>query len=215
MPDSSENSWKMLRGYEPFSLCDWPGMISAVLFFGGCNLRCPTCHNALLARHPEKLHALNKDNILAGIAKNRKWLDGLVLTGGETTILPGINLILQDLLKTGLPLKLDTNGLRPDVIKTSLNIEQLLMIAVDIKGPWDKYPLLSGGAVSANQARQCIGEILEMAGSRPERFMFRCTRVPGLTVRDIEIVRTYLPEGFELKLQDYMPRGRNITSKQN
>ncbi len=208
MPDSDENSWQMLRGYEPFSLCDWPGMTSAVLFFGGCNLRCPTCHNALLARHPEKFPALDKDDILRRIAQNRKWLDGLVLTGGETTVLPGISLIVQDLWKTGLPLKLDTNGMRPDIVRAALKFAHVRMIAVDIKGPWEMYPKLSGGAVSPEQARKSIEELLQMARKQPERFTFRCTRVPGLNDKDIRTVASYLPEGLTLKLQEYVPEIR-------
>jgi len=127
--------WAMLRGYEPLSLCDWPGKVSAVLFFGGCNLRCPTCHNARLAWEPHSLPQLDRDMVLKKIDQDKNWLDGLVITGGEPTILPDFEQILNRLKNFNLPLKLDTNGLRPDVVKLVLEKDLAQVIAVDVKGP--------------------------------------------------------------------------------
>jgi len=205
MQDPDLNPWQMLRGYQPFSLCDWPGMISAVLFFGGCNLRCPTCHNAFLSWNPDQTSCLDCTETLGRIARNRKWLDGLVLSGGEVTILPRFDVLLRDLLEAGLPLKLDTNGFRPEAVRKALEYDQVRIIAVDIKGPWDMYPDLSGGYAGPGQAEKCLGEIFELARSCPERFLFRCTRVPALTDKDIQTVRSYLPKGIDLKVQAYMP----------
>jgi len=199
------NPWQMLMGYQPLSLCDWPGKISAVLFFGGCNLRCPTCHNAFLSWNPDQTSCLDCTETMGSIARNRKWLDGLVLSGGEVTILPEFDALLQELLEVGLPLKLDTNGFRPEAVRKALEYDQVRIIAVDIKGPWVMYPELSGGSADPGQAEKCLGEVLALAGTCPERFIFRCTRVPALTDKDIQTVRSYLPEGIDLKVQVYMP----------
>ncbi len=207
MQDFDSRPWKLLRGYEPFSLCDWPGRISAVLFFGGCNLRCPTCHNASFAWHPASVPALDCRGVLDQVKRNRNWLEGLVVTGGEVTVLPGFDSLLHDLSSLNIPIKLDTNGLRLDCVKLALEHSSIKMIAVDIKGPWNKYPDLTGERAGPGEARKCLGKILELAADNPERFMFRTTLVPGLSDSDIERVKACLPTGFELRVQDYRPQG--------
>ena len=210
MSDSDKyvRAWSFLRGFEPASLCDWPGKVSAVLFFGGCNLRCPTCHNASFAWDPSGTEALDHLAVLRVIRKNKKWLDGLVLTGGEVTILPGLEDLLATLSTIGLPIKIDTNGLRPGSIKMALKHEYIRKFAVDVKGPWEKYPHLCGGLISTGRIRACAGEIFQMAGDCPEKFTFRCTQVPGLNDDDLNIVRSYLPPGFELNVQKYVKPGK-------
>ncbi|WP_028575301.1 radical SAM protein [Desulfonatronovibrio hydrogenovorans] len=202
--DSTGKAWDFLRGFEPASLCDWPGKVSAVLFFGGCNLRCPTCHNSSIAWNPSNTPILDHQSLLKRIGKNRKWLDGLVLSGGEVTILPGFEDLLQTISLLGLPVKIDTNGLKPEAISLALKYDCIHKIAVDVKGPWDKYPNLCGGAISSGRARGCASRVFRMAQACPERFMFRCTRVPGLTEDDIRTVSSYLPGGFELNVQKYI-----------
>jgi pyruvate formate lyase activating enzyme len=205
---ATAKAWKFLCGFEPSSLCDWPGKISAVLFFGGCNLRCPTCHNASIAygdlsRSPALCHA----GVLRQIKKNRKWLDGLVLSGGEATILPALEELLLSLSTLGLPLKIDTNGMNPAAVKMALKHDFVQLVAVDVKGPWEKYPNLCGGAVSSRQGRTNLEQIFSMASVIPERFTFRCTKVPDLTREDIRTVKSYLPPGLSLKVQGYFKPG--------
>lgn len=197
-------AWSFLRGFEPASLCDWPGRVSAVLFFGGCNLRCPTCHNSSIAWGPFNTDPLDYKIITERIFKNRKWLDGIVLSGGEVTILPGFEGLLRTLAATGLPIKIDTNGLRPEAIKLALKYSHVRKVAVDVKGPWEKYPHLCGGAVNAQQISICAGKLFELAEKCPEKFMFRCTKVPDLSQEDLQAVRSYLPSNFELNVQKYV-----------
>ncbi|MFO7817383.1 MAG: radical SAM protein, partial [Desulfovibrionales bacterium] len=126
----STSSWHMLRGFEPMSMCDWPGRISCVLFFGGCNLRCPTCHNSRLAWYPGAVKPMDAKQVLKTVSARLNWLDGIVLTGGEVTILSGFLHILDDLRAIDLDLKMDTNGMRPQVVKQVLNENLADMIAV-------------------------------------------------------------------------------------
>lgn len=197
----------MLRGFEPASLCDWPGRISAVLFFSGCNLRCPTCHNAAIAWEDNFASGkkLDAPSVLNALSQKKRWLEGLVLTGGEVTFLPDPENLVQDLAFLGLDLKLDTNGQNPELVRRLAEHEAVKLIAVDVKGPFDKYPVLCGGRVSREAARHRMLLVFETAARHPDKFMFRCTRVPGITEEDLDIVRGYLPEGFELKVQKYIP----------
>ncbi|GAU08352.1 anaerobic ribonucleoside-triphosphate reductase activating protein [Desulfoplanes formicivorans] len=206
------NGWDLLRGIAPVSLCDWPGHVCSVLFFGGCNLRCPTCHNRTIAWNPQRVPRLSREETMNDLAKRRSWLDGVVVTGGEACIVAGIEQVFADLRTMGLPIKLDTNGMRPDLIHEFLEQDRVDCCAVDVKGPWDKYPQLTGDRVDPGLARKHLEAIFALAIRYPERFYFRCTKVPCLTCEDIATTRSYLPDGFELILQDFIEPSGNDCS---
>ncbi len=208
------NGWELLRGIAPVSLCDWPGHVCSVLFFGGCNLRCPTCHNRTIAWRPQTLPILSRRYVLDELLSRQAWLDGITITGGEASIVPGITAVLREFNNLGLPVKLDTNGMRPDLVATFLQQDLVKCFAVDVKGPWDKYPELTGTKkITPKVAREHLEAIFDMAGQHPDRFYFRCTQVPGLTEEDIVTVRSYLPPGFSLTLQTYIePSQGELTS---
>lgn len=198
-----KNAWNMIRGVEALSFCDWPGHNSMVLFCGGCNLRCPTCHNADLAWHHEQMPALSRARVLAMLAERKRWLDGLVLTGGEPSCVPGVEHLLQDLARIGLPIKMDSNGQKPEVLESLLDAGLVEQFFVDVKGPWRLYPELTGKCVSEERAQANMQRVFNLAAKRPEAFVFRLTRVPLLSDADVHEALGQLPEGFTLKLQKY------------
>lgn len=202
-PNPAAEAWARLRGVLPLSLCDWPGKTSCVLFLGGCSMHCPTCHNHQLAWRHETLPAVPRGEALALIGRRVQWLDGITVTGGEPTEVPGIDALLAELKTLGPPVKLDTNGLRPEVVERLLRADLVDVFAVDVKGPFDLYMTLTGGRATEARARIALERIFLMAERHPRRFYFRTTWVPSLLEEDIETVRGYLPEGFDLRLQDY------------
>jgi pyruvate formate lyase activating enzyme len=202
-------AWNNVRGIERLSLCDWPGRACCVLFTGGCNLQCPTCHNGGMAWRPERFPAIGRERIMSYLERRRMWLDGVTVTGGEPTLNRDIASLLADLGRVGLPVKLDTNGMRPDVVETLLVSRLVSVFAVDVKGPWDKYPQLTGGAVGASEARDNVERIFRLAAQNPQAFYFRTTKVPLLTDDDLDAVRAVLPAGFTLTEQKYVPPGRS------
>jgi len=186
------------------SLCDWPGRISVVLFLGGCDLRCPTCHNSVLAWTPEQLPCVCPNDVHQYLEAKASWLDGLVISGGEATLSNDLPGWLAELRKRFvLPVKLDTNGMHPEVVEESLRLGVVDMVAVDVKGPLDMYPALTGNRVAPNQASACLDRIFDLAGEFPGRFMFRCTLVPRLESTDVDQVRRMLPAGFSLITQSF------------
>lgn len=202
--------WVYVRGLQPTSFCDWPGRVCPLIFLGGCNLRCPTCHNAQMAWSPESLPLVHKKEISDLLQSRQDWFDGLVITGGEPTCVPHLKQLLAEIQElTHLPLKLDSNGLNPQLLNDILQDNLVQMIAVDVKGPWDKYPVLTGQACNAQEARRCFQAIEELALGWPESFYFRCTHVPELNERDIDTVRGYLPAGFTLHVQKYVSPVKN------
>lgn len=201
--------WQRVRGFQPVSLCDWPGKTTAVLFLGGCNLRCPTCHNAGLAFRPGEEVPVDRDLVLDYLVERRRWLDGLVVTGGEPTIHAGSGLLgwLRDLRgATGLAVKLDTNGMEAGVSRVLLATGLVDVLAVDVKGPVGKYPELTGGGVTEVLAAAGLAEHFLLARTFPGRVYFRCTRVPQLTGEDLAEVARMVPEGVaQLRWQEYVP----------
>ncbi len=190
------------------SLCDWPGRPCCVVFLGGCNLRCPTCHNASLAWDMESLPVLPQATLRSFLAKRARWLSGVTVTGGEPTAVPGVGVILHEIAASGLAIKLDTNGMRPEVVELMLAEGLVTLFSVDVKGPFAQYPELTGGAVSAHDARRNLSRLFALAEARPQAFSFRTTLVPQLTETDIKTVRGMLPAGFALATQDYHPPRR-------
>jgi pyruvate formate lyase activating enzyme len=138
-----------IRGIYKTSLIDFPGRISAVLFNGGCNLRCRYCHNPELV-HPDPSiePEYTEDEILSFLEKRSGLLEGVVLTGGEPTIDPGLIPFLHRLRETGLAVKLDTNGFRPDVLGRVLEEDLVDYVAMDIKTSPSRYPELTGRDVT-------------------------------------------------------------------
>ncbi|MBI5519601.1 MAG: anaerobic ribonucleoside-triphosphate reductase activating protein [Desulfovibrio sp.] len=199
----SDIAWNHLRGLTPLSLCDWPGHPCCVVYLGGCNLRCPTCHNASLAWDMESQALLPQAALRGFLARRARWLSGITVTGGEPTAVPGVGAILHELKASGLPVKLDTNGMLPEVVALMLAEGLVRTFAVDVKGPYAKYPALTGGAADETAARKSLSRIFALAEERPEAFYFRTTRVPLLTDDDMEAVRGMLPAGFALTIQDY------------
>lgn len=199
----SEDPWKAVKGLTPLSLCDWPGASCSVLFLGGCEMRCPTCHNATLAWAPETLPTLSRRELMDHFTRRAPWLDGVTVTGGEPTEHPGLATILEDIASVGLPVKLDTNGMRPQVVSELLAAGLVARFAVDVKGPFELYPRLTGRRVTAEEARENITALFALAEANPTAFYFRTTHVPALSAEDIETVRALLPEGFALTIQQY------------
>lgn len=194
-----------IRAVTPLSLCDWPGKNVSVIFTGGCNLRCPTCHNASLAFTPSRHPVMDLEAVLGSLKARKAWLDGVVVCGGEPTLDPGLPGLVRALDGLGFKVKVDTNGMLPGVIARVLESCPGTVFAVDVKGPWERYPSLTGGAVTPAQARAALEQVFTMAVRSPESFLFRITLVPGLAPEDARAARLQLPEGFALTQQRYVP----------
>ncbi|GAB6886853.1 anaerobic ribonucleoside-triphosphate reductase activating protein [Desulfothermus okinawensis JCM 13304] len=196
--------FEKIKGFQPVSLCDWPGKVACVIFLGGCNFRCPTCHNKKIAFYPEKVPSIEIDSIFSYLQKKKNWLDGVVISGGEPTIAQDLDILIKEVRKLGFSVKLDTNGSHPEVISRLLDGKLVELFAVDVKGPFEKYGELTGTKIATQKVKENFEWIFKLAQENPSRFLFRLTKVPILTKKDIEIAKTYLPGGFNLNLQEYL-----------
>lgn len=202
------SAWPHIYGFERLSLCDWPGYTSCVLFLGGCNMRCPTCHNWQLAWEAETLPRITPESIMAYIEARKKWLDGIVITGGEATCAPELPALTSALQQCGLPIKIDSNGLHPEVIELLLREKLVKAFSIDVKGPWNLYPRLSGGTTTPEEAQQSLERVFALAEEFPQSFLFRLTHVPLLNDDDVETAKSYVPKGFSLSIQTFVPPRR-------
>lgn len=159
-----------ISGWTKISFIDFPGMVSTVLFLSGCNLRCPWCHNPGIVRGT--IGTVDFSSIKKFLEKRRDDIHGVVLSGGEPTIHAGLPLLVSELRAFGLRIKLDTNGLDPDMIQAC----RPDFLALDIKTTPHGYARLgSNQADAAGPIRRSIA-LVKSLGENAE---VRITAVPG------------------------------------
>ena len=192
-----------LKGWVRTSLIDYPDHIATVLFTGGCDFRCPMCHNADLVLRPGELETLPEDSVWDFVARRTGMVDGAVITGGEPTLQADLSRFLQQLQESGLDAKLDTNGYRPDVLEALLNEGLVAYVAMDVKAPPQKYPLLCGiPDVDTSRVARSIALLQESEID----YEFRTTVVPGLLhADDIEAIARWIKGARRYILQQFRP----------
>ncbi|MBE0599004.1 MAG: anaerobic ribonucleoside-triphosphate reductase activating protein, partial [Desulfuromonadales bacterium] len=165
-----------IKGFQGTSLLDFPGRIASLVFFGGCNLTCPFCHNPTLVLDPDQHPDIPAAALLEELRERRSFIDGVVVTGGEPTIDPGLLPFLREVKGLGLLVKLDTNGLAPQVLEKALAEKLVDHIALDLKTAPQRYGELHPGPIDPSALRRSIDLVLA-AGVEYE---LRTTCVPGL-----------------------------------
>lgn len=131
-----------LAGLQRAGMLDWPGRVTATAFLSGCTLRCPYCHNPELVHAPRRTQ--DAETLFELVRDRRAWLDGVVITGGEPTATPGIAELLRALKREGMPVKLDSNGTRPDVLGPLLAEGLVDYVALDVKATPERYERATG-----------------------------------------------------------------------
>jgi len=165
-----------IKALEKFAAKDFPGTISSTVFLGGCNFRCPYCHNADLVLRPESLPGLSLDLFLCFLDARRGWLEGVCVTGGEPLLQDHLEDLLSVIKERKLLVKLDTNGSRPDKLEALLREGLVDSAAMDIKAPLDRYQEVTRSAVDPEDIRRSIGLIKGFG----REGLFRTTVVPKL-----------------------------------
>ena len=173
----------IIAGLQKLSLVDFPGKVASTVFTGGCNLRCPFCHNASLVLHPEQLAPFAEDDLLASLRERIPFVDAVVMSGGEPTLAPELPAFLRKLRALPLHIRLDTNGLRPEVLKALLAEGLIDSVALDLKTAPERYAELGGRPEDTANLRESISLVLELPETARE---LRTTCVPGL-VTECEI----------------------------
>ena len=134
----------VIYGLQKLSLLDYPGKTACTVFTGGCNFRCPYCHNASLVVGLNEIEPVDYDEFFAFLNKRRNILDGVCVTGGEPLLQPDIEEFIREIKKFGYSVKLDTNGTFPDKLKRLVDENLVDYVAMDIKNSPEKYSLTAG-----------------------------------------------------------------------
>ena len=120
-------------------MVDFDGKIACTVFTGGCNFRCPFCHNAPLVVGNLKSQQIDESEVFDYLQKRKGLVDAVCVTGGEPTLQPDLCDFLAKVRSMGYATKLDTNGLRPDVLKAVLDDKLVDYVATDVKNSPEKY----------------------------------------------------------------------------
>lgn len=132
------------HGFQKLTLLDFPGRTACTLFTGGCDLRCPFCHNADLVLHPKDAPTVDEAEIFALLEKRRGVLDGVAITGGEPLMHPELAEFLKKVRALGYAVKLDTNGTYPLRLQTLVEAGLVDYVAMDVKASPAGYPAVVG-----------------------------------------------------------------------
>ena len=176
-----------IKGVIDLSLVDWDGKISSVFFLPSCNFRCPYCHNVALVLHPETEETTPFERVEDYLKKQRTWIDGICITGGEPTLHSDLPDLCSKLKEMGFLVKLDTNGSNPMMVKALIEKRLVDYVAVDIKAPLtaEKYSKAIG--VNAEKLLKKVKETVRILLGSKIDYEFRTTVVPTLhEEKDIE-----------------------------
>ena len=151
-----------IHGLQKMTLLDFPGRVACTVFLGGCDMRCPFCHNAELIDGSAPA-VMEEEELLAFLRKRQGLLEGVAITGGEP-LLRGQELteLLGKIRDLGYPVKLDTNGTHPDRPRALLDAGLVSYVAMDVKNSPEKYAVTCGMKVlDLSPVRESVSLLME------------------------------------------------------
>nr|WP_320049756.1 anaerobic ribonucleoside-triphosphate reductase activating protein [uncultured Desulfuromonas sp.] len=190
-----------IKGFQGTSVLDFPGRIASLVFYGGCNLSCGFCHNPTLIDDFDQYPDMPVDALLEALRQRLGFIDGVVISGGEPTLAPSLSTTLEQIKEMGVAVKLDTNGLRPEVVARLVDQGLLDYVALDVKTSPERYGELHCRPVPLGELKKTVDLLLN--GSID--YEFRTTCVPGLVEqKDIQCIAQLLNGGQRWILQQFV-----------
>lgn len=186
-------------GFEKFSMVDWDGKIVCTVFTPGCNFRCPFCHNGTLATG--RALSIPTDEVFDYLTARKNLVDGVCVSGGEPTLQPDLAEFCGKLKSLGFQVKLDTNGLNPEIVKTLIRENLVDYVAMDVKNSPAKYASTAGIAKLDFSKIQDTANFLKSAGVAYE---FRTTIMEEFhTESDMRQIALFVDGADKYFLQRY------------
>ena len=197
-----------IKGFIDLSFVDWDGKLSGVIFLPNCNFRCPFCHNTTLVLHPERGETIPFERVEDYLKKQRGWIDGVCITGGEPTLHRDLPDLCSRLKEMGFLVKVDTNGTNPMMIKELMNRGLVDYMAVDIKAPLTVEKYFKAAGTDAENLLGKVKETVRMLLGSNTDYEFRTTVVPTLHEEEdikeicdgIKGCRKYVLQKFDVSL---------------
>jgi pyruvate formate lyase activating enzyme len=192
-----------IKGLEKFAPLDFPGYISATVFLGGCNFRCPFCHNADLVLRPEAIDTMPLDYFITFLDSRKDWLEAVCVSGGEPLLQEDLEVLLRVIKERSMLVKLDTNGSRPDRLTDLVGAKLVDYVAMDVKAPLHRYKEVTRSEVSEDD----IARSIEFVRTSGLPYTFRTTVVPGLVgEKDLLEIAQMLHRAKRFQIQQFSRR---------
>jgi len=189
-----------LSGLIKSSLIDYPGKVAAVVFTQGCNFRCGFCHNPDLVSQVDG--SITEESVFEHLTKRKNILDGVVITGGEPLIQRDIVEFIKKVKGLGLSVKLDTNGSSPEILESLIKSRLLDYIAMDIKGPLDKYE-----QISSYKNKKFIQTSINLIINSGVDYEFRTTVLPYYhKIDDFHLMGELIKGSSKYVIQGFRPK---------
>jgi len=190
-----------IHGFNKTTLLDYPEHVAATVFTGGCNFRCPFCHNGNLVLHPEEQPVIPKEEIMAFLKKRQGILEGVCITGGEPTLQRDLPEFIREVKDMGYLVKLDTNGSSPHVLWKLLQEGMVDYVAMDVKASKENYGYAAG---VAHLDLSHIEESISILKNSHIDYEFRTTMVKGIhSIEEFEYISRWLSGSRAYFLQQY------------
>ncbi len=194
----------LISGLQKLTLLDYPGRVACTVFTGGCNFRCPFCHNASLVIPERMAHDSSEETVLTFLKKRQGILDGVAVTGGEPLLHKDIDEFLKKVKDLGYQIKLDTNGSFPDRLIELCKAGLVDRVAMDIKNSPELYEKTVGAKVNTADIERSKDFLL----SGTVDYEFRTTTVKGLhTAESIKEAAKWISGAKEYYLQQFKDSG--------
>ena len=192
-----------IEGLQKLTLLDFPSRVACTVFFGGCNFRCPFCHNGTLVK-TGKGEGIELDAFFSFLKKRQGIIDGVAISGGEPLLQKDLPDFLYRIKEMGFAIKLDTNGSYPQKLRSLVEGALVDYVAMDIKAPLDRYDALAGTSVDKDAIAQSVAYLLQGGID----YEFRTTLVkPYHTVSDMEKIGEWIKGAKRYFLQGFVDSG--------
>ena len=166
----------LIHGLQKMTLLDYPGKVACTVFFGGCDFRCPFCHNWELLDGSSPAQT-DSEALLQFLNKRKGMLEGVVVTGGEPLLRKELPELLRQIKELGYPVKLDTNGNHPEALEKVIRDGLVDYVAMDIKNSRGKYAMTAGLETLDTGA---VEQSVRLLMNGPVEYEFRTTVVREL-----------------------------------
>ena len=197
-----------ISGLQKLTLLDFPGKTACTVFLGGCNFRCPFCHNASLVLGSDGSENITEEEFLSFLESRRNRLDGVAVTGGEPLISDDAEALIKKIKALGFAVKLDTNGAYPERLSRLIENGLVDYVAMDIKNSPHKYAK-TVGLSSAPLGK--IGKSIHLLMNGKVGYELRTTLVKGFhTQADIETIGKWITGAERWYLQAFKDSGELI-----
>ena len=193
-----------IGGLQKLTLIDYPGRLACTVFLVGCDFRCPWCYSSELVL-PEKIKRqlkISEREFFKFLKSKRKFLEGVVICGGEPCLNQELPRFSKDIKKLGYAVKLDTNGSFPEMLRHLINEKLIDYVAMDIKAPKEQYGLGQGRKINIKNIERSVALLMD----NKIDYEFRTTVVPGLLKKnDIIKIAKWISGAKRYYLQKFLP----------